>query len=252
MLSAAFYNAIRPMFGGKLTQGQVDGCARIVAYGQEHGYSRSQVAYALATAKHETADWMLPIREGARRYGAAYTDAQAQRAVASIHAKGIIKTNYALPTGPYKKSYYGRGLIQITWIENYARLGDRIGVDLVADPDKALTWEVALPLLFIGMAEGLYTGKTLPRAGSGKAGDEFDVALRAVVNGDTKSVEPVVDGYAETFFTALEADFAEAAAPAVVPEPADISIEFTNMPAGFHVTCVQEGGKYVCTFQANQ
>ena len=34
--------------------------------------------------------------------------------------------------------YYGRGPIQITWEETYARLGEALGVDLVAEPDLLL------------------------------------------------------------------------------------------------------------------
>jgi predicted chitinase len=39
--------------------------------------------------------------------------------------------------------YYGRGEIQLTWQENYANFGNQIGVDLVADPDRALDSEIS-------------------------------------------------------------------------------------------------------------
>lgn len=109
------------------------------------------------------------------RYGPDYTDAQARRAVASIYAKGIIRTNYALPAGPWKHSYCGRGLVQITWYDNYRELGEVIDLPLAQYPDLALTWDAALPLLFVGLAGGLYTGRELP--------DDFDITdTQAVTN----------------------------------------------------------------------
>jgi hypothetical protein len=39
--------------------------------------------------------------------------------------------------------WYGRGLIQLTHERNYAKYGDRIGVDLLTDPDVALHPKVA-------------------------------------------------------------------------------------------------------------
>lgn len=197
MADKFFFDAVRPLFGGRLTAGQVDGMERIVAYGKANGYSLRDIAYALATAKHETANWMQPIREGARRYGPSYTDAQARRAVKAIFDKGIIRRNYALPDGPYRQSYYGRGLIQITWYDNYVKGGDLVGIDLEKTPDAALEWDVALPLLFIGMRDGMYTGKKL----SDYAG--FPAAMRAIVNGDVKQNGQLVSDYAVAFYTGL-------------------------------------------------
>ena len=34
--------------------------------------------------------------------------------------------------------FYGRGFIQLTWEYNYRTYGDRVGIDLVSDPDSAL------------------------------------------------------------------------------------------------------------------
>lgn len=48
------------------------------------------------------------------------------------------------PTEGFK--YRGRGYIQLTGKNNYKTYGDRIGVDLVADPDKANDPDVALKI----------------------------------------------------------------------------------------------------------
>lgn len=214
-----FYDAVRPLFGGRLTQHQVDGMKRIVEYGEEWGYTPEDLAYILATAKHETGDWMQPIREGAHRFGPTYTDASAKRAVASIHAKGIISTNYALPSGPYGQSYYGRGLVQITWYDNYQKFAHILGVPLDKNPDLALEWGHALDILFLGMRDGVFTGKKLADC---TFPAEFKQA-RVIVNADshkkwggTERIDDRLARYARTFLEALGASQA-----GVSPEPTE-------------------------------
>jgi hypothetical protein len=215
--SAEFFETVRPIFGGKLNQHQVDGMNAIVDYGKEWDYSREWLSYCLATAKHEAADWMVPIREGARRYGPDYTDAQAKRAVASIHAKGLIRTNYALPSGPHGQSYYGRGLVQITWYDNYLKFEKLLGIPLTANPDLALDMPVALDILFIGMRDGMFrNGNSLDMI---RSPADFKAA-REIVNGDshktwggTERMDDKVARYARTFYAALGTDAATAVDP---------------------------------------
>lgn len=198
-VSADFFNTVRPLFGGRLTQGQVDGMNKIVEYGTKWEYSDEELAYILATVFHETARWMEPIREGGRRTGPAYTDASAKRAVASIHAKGIIRTNYALPAGPYGESYYGRGLVQITWYDNYLKFEKLLGVPLTKNPDLTLEWDIALDILFLGMRDGMFTGRKLK---------DYDFpaeyrAARAIVNGDVRKNGTAIANEAQVFLKAL-------------------------------------------------
>lgn len=193
-MDARFFDTVRPLFGGKLKQHQVDGMNRIVDYGRRLGVSRVHLAYILATVYHETAHWMQPIREGARRYGTAYTDAQSRRAVAVIHAKGIISRNYALPDAN-GNSFYGRGLVQITHKENYAKFG------IENDPEKALEWGTALEILFRGMAEGLFTGVSLDDVT--EVGEQDYTNDRVVVNGDGKRNGKTIAKAANYFYAAL-------------------------------------------------
>lgn len=188
-----FFDTVRPLFG-KLSSEQVDGLSKVVAYGKSNGFSKLHLAYILASVFHETAKWMQPIREGATRYGTAYTDAQSRRAVANIHAKGIISTNYALPAGPYNLSYYGRGLIQITWYDNYKKFG------IAKNPDKALEWDTALDIVFRGMKKGMFTGKKLSMI---KGRKDFKAA-RAIVNGDVRKNGQRIADEANVFFDALK------------------------------------------------
>jgi len=82
-------------FGGRLTQGQVDGCNVLLsAWDSRPEFTdRRWLAYMLATAKHETAHTMKPIEE----YG---------------HGAG---RDYGRPDPQTGKAYYGRGYGQLTW-----------------------------------------------------------------------------------------------------------------------------------------
>jgi putative chitinase len=214
MASEGFLDSVRrSLYGGRFKQAHVDGLNAVVASGLERGWSREWLAYALATAYHETGRWMQPIREGGWRRGPSYTDASARRAVANIYAKGIISTNYALPAGPYNQSYYGRGLVQITWYDNYLRLGKRLGVGtaLAENPDMALEMPMALDLLFVGMEEGLYTRKKLA---------DYDLPAqfreaRRIINGDVRKNGEMIAEYARKFYTALEHEYET---PTAAPE----------------------------------
>ena len=196
----AFLDAYQQRTGVKLTADRQEGVARIVEYGIKNGYTIELIAYALATTRHETAGWYLPIREGAARYGKNYTDAQSRRAVKSLKDRGIIRIDYSIPING--KSYYGRGLVQITWLDNYRKFGKYLGVDLENYPDLALEWHVALPCLFSGIDKGMYTGKKFSDYAFSVAGM---TAARAIVNGDVKANGPYISRYTMQAHQALAA-----------------------------------------------
>lgn len=193
-MSKTFFDTVRPLFG-KLSQDRVDGMNRIILYAQDNAVSRVHLAYILATVFHETAAWMQPIREGARRYGTNYTDARSRRAVAAIHAKGIISRNYALPDAA-GNSFYGRGLVQITHKYNYEQFG------IADDPERALEWEKALEITFRGMRGGMFRkGHSLATCTDTH---HNYVAARGIINGDVRKYGVRVAQYADTFYAALE------------------------------------------------
>ena len=166
--------------------GAQDGTRKIVKYLSAKDITAVQAAYVLGTIHHETAGWMQPIREGAVRYGPNYTNDQSIRAVTAIYNKGIIRTNYALPDGPYNQSYYGRGLVQITWYDNYKRFTDLLGVPLDKNPDLALDWYTSLDITYEGMSNGVF------RPGKGTLHDITSVngynLARELINGDRKRI----------------------------------------------------------------
>jgi putative chitinase len=170
-----FFTEVRgSLFGGKLTTEQVDGMTRILDY-RESKWSRmpnEELAYLLATVKHETANEMQPIRErGSERY---------------------------LRSKPYWP-WIGGGLIQLTWKRNY----DRFGIPSV---DAACSWDGALDVAFRGMIFGMFTGKKLSDyIVPGKTVD-FKNARR-IINGTDRAA--LVAGYAVKFLSALNASEVE-------------------------------------------
>lgn len=131
-----FYDRVRPLFGGSISQSQVNGINVILdRFEVQHPDGDLRwLAYMLATAKWETASTMQPIEE----YG---------------HGAGH---EYGKPDPVTGETYYGRGLVQLTWKFNYQRLGLKLGVPLVIHPSLALDSVIATDIMFAGMELGLF------------------------------------------------------------------------------------------------
>ncbi len=134
---------------------------------------RRQLAYILATAWHETAATMQPIRErGGKAYFLKQYDVAGQR-------PALARSNGNTQPGDGAR-YCGRGYVQLTWKNNYRRIGALIGVDLVGDPDRALEPEIAATILIRGMEQGWFTGRELSHYFSGSRAEW--VQARRIVN----------------------------------------------------------------------
>lgn len=132
------------------------------------------VAYALATVRHETANTYRPIAEYGHGHGRPYGHKDAE-------------------TG---RVYYGRGFIQLTHRENYKKLGDLLGVDLLHDPELALEINTAYQILSLGMRNGLFAkGQTLGRYIHDDVCDYLHA--RKIINAMDKA--ELIAGYATTF-----------------------------------------------------
>ena len=180
-----FFDAIRPQFGGRLTSEQVEGLNRLMD--ATRGLPLAHRAYILATAQHETAHTMQPVRETR-----AATDASAITILENAWAKGRlpwVKTPYWRRDAE-GKSWLGRGYVQLTHRDNYARAGAKLGVDLLTDPNAAMRPAVAAQILVRGMLEGWFTGKKLSDYASYEA-------MRRVVNGTdrAKAIADLARGY---------------------------------------------------------
>ena len=181
-----FFAAVREHpFGGNLSQSQVNGLNYLLDTWEGYFVDRDirWLAYALATAFHETAATMRPIEE----YG-----------------QGSGKS-YGAPAGDYGQCYYGRGYVQLTWLENYQKAEQILAntYDLktpcVEYPHRMLEDEPSALILFDGSINGWFTGVGLPQYFN--ASEEDPVNARQVINGLDKA--DLIAGYYADFKAAL-------------------------------------------------
>jgi hypothetical protein len=188
-MNAEFFEAVRPMFGGSLSQAQVDGFKIIFEAWRKVGSGNERdLAYILATAYHETARTMQPVRETL-----ATTDAKAKERLTKAWRSGKlhwVKSDY------WSGGWFGRGFVQLTHRANYVKASEKLGIDLVSDPSKAMIPEVSALILVRGMQEGWFTGMKLTDAA------DFREA-RLVVNGTDRASQIAM--YADAFLSALDA-----------------------------------------------
>jgi hypothetical protein len=102
--------------------------------------SINHLAYLLATAKIES-DYSLERWESdyvCGKAGVRYRDKPCKSAINYYCSTQGGKQDYCKgkPLDKRGLPYFGRGLIQITWKENYKKYGDKIGVNLVDNPEK--------------------------------------------------------------------------------------------------------------------
>jgi len=141
---------------------------------------------------------MQPVRETN-----ANSDAQAKSRLETAWKAGKLKS---VKTPYWRDGFFGRGFIQITHEDNYKRLGDRLDIDLVNNPSKALDPLISARIAVVGMAEGLFTGKKLSDYFNAKVDDPE--GSRAIVNGTDKA--KLIAGYHKNFLDAIDAASVEA------------------------------------------
>lgn len=172
-----FYNHVRRLFRTRLVPDQVKGFeAFLDSWIKDHAsITIPQLAYILASVWHETGARMVPVREGY-----ATSDAQAYRIVTRL-CKKRGRSNYARRNAA-GKSFYGRGPIQLTFEENYLKIGRELGYgdDFVHDPDKVLEIKIGVEIAIVGMMRGVFTGKKLTKYINNDSKDYFHA--RRVVN----------------------------------------------------------------------
>jgi hypothetical protein len=213
-----FFDMVREtLFGGALAQTQVDGLNALLDYFEvfflETGHDDLRpLAYMLATSHHETAETHQPIEEYGKGQG----------------------HDYGKPDPETGQTYYGRGYVQLTWRDNYARATEslHLGGDdhLVWHASRALDPAIAAQIMGQGMSEGWFTGKKLPDYFNATTDDP--IGARRIINPDDKG--PMIAGYHEDFLEALVAASVPLPAP---PEPEPIEIKITiDSPVPVKVT----------------
>lgn len=200
-----FYDVVREGVGA-LTTANVLGFNLVLDTALHRKTPLGHLAYILATAWWESGKTMAHVKEGY---------------YLGPRAEAFRRKLRYYP-------YYGRGLPQLTWEENYRKASEVTGLDLVKNPDLALIPEVSVRLLFDGMERGWFTGKDLDDyIDDVDEDDDEDLReyanARRIVNGTDKQVE--IGKLALMFERALRAATYDLATPtpippsAVVPEP---------------------------------
>lgn len=180
---ATFFATVRGRLG-PLKTAQVGGLETCLAACD--GAPLAFAAYMLATAWHETNATMQPVRE-------AYWLSEEWR---RTHLRYY--------------PWYGRGYVQLTWQDNYAKADREAAAahlidpgDLLATPDLAMRADMAAFIMRKGMTYGWFTGVTLAAVlpSQGVATRAQYMNARTIINGRDKA--DLVEDYAQAFERAL-------------------------------------------------
>lgn len=201
-----FFTSIRAsLFGGKLTAEQVSGITAILD--AMTGMDKRWIAYAMATAYHETGRAMTPVVENLNYSATGLRNTFPKYFSASDAIKyarkpeAIANRAYANRLGNGNEAsgdgwkYRGRGNVQITGRANYAKFG------IVKTPEDALKIDVSVKIMVTGMTAGTFTAKKLADYFNDKTTDW--VNARRIINVLDKA--STIAEYAKTFYAALNA-----------------------------------------------
>lgn len=190
-----FYDNIRPLFGQRILPKQFNGMQAIITEWEATGLTDLRwLAYMLATTFHETAYTMQPIQEyGSKDYfiNRYWGNVKIRKALGNLSPSDAV-------------NFSGKGFVQLTGRNNYKRMGELIGADLISQPSLAMDQEVATRIMF----EGMTTGKSFAGDFTGKhLGNYFNkttedwVNARRIINGVDKA--QTIAGYGMRFYAAL-------------------------------------------------
>lgn len=151
----------------------------IIAEAHRQGITnKAQIAYILATVKHETNDTFQPVREA--------------------YYLGDNKGERYRQTLRYYP-YYGRGYVQLTWDYNYRRYSNLLSLDLMNQPDLVMRPDISLFILIDGMKRGIFTGVGLDKYISCDKADFYNA--RRIINGTDEANR--IKGYAIAYQISL-------------------------------------------------
>lgn len=175
IIRESFFKAIHSnLFEFGMSQKQVDGIESMLNEWERRGFADLRwLAYILATVYHETGKTMQPVKEyGSEKY---------------------LKSKKYYP-------YYGRDLVQTTWLANYEKVKHFTGIDVVANPDLIANLDVSATVAIEFMNKGYYTGKKLSDYFNDNK--EFWIDARRIINGQDKA--NLIASYGHEFFSALK------------------------------------------------
>ncbi|QZT38991.1 hypothetical protein K5X82_08850 [Halosquirtibacter xylanolyticus] len=126
-------------------------------------FTKKQIAYILATIKHETKVYKPVVEsywcseEARKKYYEEMYD--------PVLGKNESRRRAALKYGNTAKGdgvrYAGKGYVQITWKNNYKKAMDKFEVNFVDNPELALVPKNAIDITLYGFDIGMFTGKSI-------------------------------------------------------------------------------------------
>jgi putative chitinase len=194
-----FYDYLRDtnVLGPVLTADEVENTENLLNAVEAAKWRDSWIAYALATAYHETAHTMAPVSEfGGDAYFTRMYDIKGNRPALARRMGNVLAGDGI--------KYRGRGHVQLTWRTNYKSAGSFLKLPLEQSPDLAMRPDVSARILVWGMQTGAFTGKKLADYLPDNAGTvgQFRNARR-IINGTDKA--GLIADYALTFQKAVQA-----------------------------------------------
>lgn len=188
ILTAASFDVLRKQLFKTLNQSQVDGLNYLVGRCKEFSLTYPETAYILATVYHETGIERRNVK------GEKYID----RTMLPVKEQG---SDAYLRSKRYYP-YIGYGYVQLTWEDNFRRIGKFIGADLIKFPEKALEKDNASAILIKGCVFGWFTGVGFHRKCPVYRYNRASyVRARKIVNGVDKA--GIIADYAIVFEKAL-------------------------------------------------
>jgi putative chitinase len=176
-----FFKHFRSRFG-PLSQSLVDALEALLAEIEDDerfvttDTERRQLAYCLATFKWETAHTMRPIDEfgSIERFDRLYgPQTPVGRRLGNTQAGDGSR-------------FHGRGFVQLTGRNNYARAGAFTNTDLIKHPEQAKDTKLAYRIAVQGMIEGWFTAKRLNQFIKNATPPDYEGA-RTIINGHDKA-----------------------------------------------------------------
>lgn len=179
----AFFNRLKTQrLYSTLNKGHVEGFDAIINEWEANSKLTDDrwLAYIMATIYHEVNKTMQPIDEYGKGAGRSYGQ---KLKMGGGPGKRI---PYTTPN----KLYYGRGLVQCTWFENYENLSKTTRAkverwDFINNPELMLVMKPSVWCAFYGMTTGLFTGRKLADYFNDKKEDP--VNARKIINGTDKA-----------------------------------------------------------------
>ncbi|KQV23200.1 hypothetical protein ASC74_01200 [Pseudomonas sp. Root329] len=161
-----------------------------------------ELSYMFATARHEAYNYTIAeYFSAAPEIGSvSYFDKyDPVLAASAAHRERAVGNGNTVQGDGFK--YRGRGLVHLTWKNNYQKAKDYFGIDFVGSPEEAAGFKNSVPIMIWGMKEGIFTNQKLGTYVNNTTKDYQ--GARKVINGSDQKV--LIASYATKFEAILRA-----------------------------------------------